>query len=368
MSHWPTPNPRLSHDSVTKPLGVRAGPRTLTGRVHFCAPCKPAVEAQGHQESSCKPVLHQRRSATRTAPGARPRLPADTSVVGHACSGSPRPGAARRRGLGRTRAGLGALRQLRRARSRSAPWCSLPRLAPAAPSPAFSLSLPLPDPSSPALPPADCSFSRNAGGAQVSPLGRTCSQRRSRMRWAAARTSISAASAATGLSGFRMLRPRALPGRPAQSASPLTGAAIPAGGSAAGLYRGGERDGETGQPTGRGRGSAEGRGNRLQSAQPDTAFTPPPPGPLRAQWGSARSWEAEACARERRPPVRLLNRVAEMESHSRGAQEDRSPGLATEKPTRHTGFTPAAPWAPAARRGRPGASEQAGGRETKRRG
>lgn len=52
----------------------------------------------------------------------------------------------------------------------------------------------------------------------------------------AARTSISAASAATGFSGFpHAAAPARSPGRPAQSASPPRGAAIPAGGSAAGL-------------------------------------------------------------------------------------------------------------------------------------
>lgn len=70
----------------------------------------------------------------------------------------------------------------------------------------------------------------------------------------AARTSISAASAATGFSGFpHAAAPARSPGCPALSASPPRGAAIQAGGSAAGLYRGGEEMEREGQPTGGGR-------------------------------------------------------------------------------------------------------------------
>lgn len=139
-------------------------------RVHFCAPPQARSRgAQGHPEST---RASSTSAYTWTAPGARPRPPADTSVVGHACSGArpsgqALPGAEGK--LGRTRAGLGALRRSPASAEPQRPLVLLPRLAPAAPSPAFSLSLPLsPDPSSPALPPADRSFSRNPGGAQVS--------------------------------------------------------------------------------------------------------------------------------------------------------------------------------------------------------
>lgn len=71
----------------------------------------------------------------------------------------------------------------------------------------------------------------------------------------AARTSISAASAATGFSGFpHAAAPGRSPGCPALSASPPRGAAIPAGGSAAGLYRGGGEMERQGQPTSAGEG------------------------------------------------------------------------------------------------------------------
>lgn len=80
----------------------------------------------------------------------------------------------------------------------------------------------------------------------------------------AARTSISAASAATGFSGFpHAAAPARSPGCPALSASPPRGAAIPAGGSAAGLYRGGGEMEKQGQPTGAGEGGLRGK---LQSA------------------------------------------------------------------------------------------------------
>ena len=70
----------------------------------------------------------------------------------------------------------------------------------------------------------------------------------------AARTSISAASAATGFSGFpHAAAPARSTGCPALSASPPRGAAIPAGGSASGLYQGGEETERQGQPTGGGR-------------------------------------------------------------------------------------------------------------------
>lgn len=78
----------------------------------------------------------------------------------------------------------------------------------------------------------------------------------------AARTSISAASAATGFSGFpHAAAPARSPGCPALSASPPRGAAIPAGGSAAGLYRGGGEMERQGQPTSAGEG-----GGGMQSA------------------------------------------------------------------------------------------------------
>lgn len=171
MHHWPIPDPRLSHFRFCyQVLGAR-GQWAAHPHRHALISAhlrRPAVEGPKAIRS---PHTSSASAHTWTAPGARPRPPADTSVVGHACSGArpsgqALPGAGGK--LGRTRAGLGALRRSPASAEPQRPLVLLPRLAPAAPSPAFSLSLPLsPDPS-PALPPADRSFSQNPGGAQVS--------------------------------------------------------------------------------------------------------------------------------------------------------------------------------------------------------
>lgn len=84
----------------------------------------------------------------------------------------------------------------------------------------------------------------------------------------AARTSISAASAATGFSGFlHAAAPSRSTGCPALSASPPRGAAIQAGGSAAGLWGGGGVKRWGGRVSPRGSGLGGGAGCSLQCLQ-----------------------------------------------------------------------------------------------------
>ena len=196
------------------------------------------------------------------------------------------------------------------------------------------------------------------------PLGRTCSQRRSRMRWGALRARASRPpQQPPGLAGSRMLRPPRAPLAVPRSPHRPHGGRLS---QPEALQQGStEAEKETerqGQPTGGGRGG-RGTGGTDCSLQCSHSPPPPHPRPLRAQWGLGPSWEAEAPC-PRRPPVRLLKPCGRNgELHSRGAQENRRPGLATlEKLTRHLGSHPLPP--PRRRQPgvvRPGASEQGGG-------
>lgn len=140
-------------------------------RVHFCAPPQARSRgAQGHQESTSPSSTsggpHMDRARCTAAPASRYQR-RRARVLRRAPLG---PGAAWRRGeVGANSRGPRRSSAEPRERGAAAPpgappaprsCCALSRFLSLAPS--------LPDPSSPALPPADCSFSRNPGGAQVS--------------------------------------------------------------------------------------------------------------------------------------------------------------------------------------------------------
>lgn len=144
----------------------------------------------------------------------------------------------------------------------------------------------------------------------------------------AARTSISAASAAAGFSGFPHA---AAPARsaccPTLSASPPRGAAIPAGGSAAGLYRGSKK-------RQRGRVSPWARGARLGNGGGQAAV-------CNAHSPSVRTGDSmgdvSRSSMPEVPPVRTSVPVADMES---------SAPERTGKPEPHVGHPREANWAP----------------------
>lgn len=173
-------------------------------RSHFCAHPQAAVTVPIRS-----PYTSPRGVHTCTAPGAQPRVPANTGTVVHACTGA-RPSSRALREPGEVGANSRRPRrsseELRGVRSRSAPWCS---------SRASLLVLPLP--LSLSLP----SFSRSPFGrvfllpsrrSPGLPLGRTCSRRRSRMQWGALRARASRPpQQPPGLAGSRMLRPPRAP-------------------------------------------------------------------------------------------------------------------------------------------------------------
>lgn len=165
----------------------------------------------------------------------------------------------------------------------------------------------------------------------------------------AARTSISAASAATGFSGFpHAAAPARSPGCPALSASPPRGAAIPAGGSAAGLYRGGEETEKQGQPTGRGKGT----GGQAAVRNADS--------PLCAQGARPERGELKLCDQD--PLCGSSDPVVDMESSASGRTGEPEPqvGHAREANWASPPSPPTTSPAPALGVVRPGAAERGG--------
>ena len=238
-------------------------------RVHFCAP--PQARSRGAQGHRC-PHTSSASAHTWTAPGAWPRLPADTSVVGHACSGARPSGQelpAAGGKLGRTQ--RGPWRSSAEPRERGA---AAPPDAPPAPRSCCALSrfLSL----APSLP--GSFFSRSSSGRLFLlleprrgpdfPLGRTCSQRRSRMRWGALRARASRPpQQPPGLAGSRMLRPPRAPLAVPRSPHRPHGGRLS---QPEALQQGStEAEKETerqGQPTGGGRGGGARAGGRAPPA------------------------------------------------------------------------------------------------------
>lgn len=167
----------------------------------------------------------------------------------------------------------------------------------------------------------------------------------------AARTSISAASAATGFSGFpHAAAPARSPGCPALSASPPRGAAIPAGGSAQGLYGSGEETEKQGQPTGQGsRIGGGGQAAVCNAHSPSVRGGPDRSGGAEAPHPDAPSADPQTLWPIRRAPLQ-------------GARENQSPRLATHQ--KLTGHLHPHPLPPPQRRllgvVRPGAAERRG--------
>lgn len=129
----------------------------LQARAYFCAHPQAAI---GEPTAIRSPHMSSASAHTCTAPGAQPRLSANTSTVVHASTGT-RPSGRALLKPGEVRANSHRPRRYSaeapRARSRSAPWCSSRALLPVLPLP-LSLSL-FPQIFSPALPPVESSFS-----------------------------------------------------------------------------------------------------------------------------------------------------------------------------------------------------------------
>ena len=269
-------------------------------RVHFCAP--PQAHSRGAQGHRC-PHTSSASAHTWTAPGARPRLPADTSVVGHACSGARPSGQALPAAggkLGRTQ--RGPRRSSAEPRERGA---AAPPGAPPAPRSCCALSrfLSL----APSLP--GSFFSRSSSGRLFLlpeprrgpdfPLGRTCSQRRSRMRWGALRARASRPpQQPPGLAGSRMLRPPRAPLAVPRSPHRPHGGRLS---QPEALQQGStEAEKETerqGQPTGGGRGG-RGTGGTDCSLQCSHSPPHPTPAPCAHSGGSARAGKLKLRARD----------------------------------------------------------------------